>query len=767
MKPSKRILRRLLLFTAISCVLVGCSRDPKTRRDKFLRSGQRYFEKGDYQAASIQLRRALQIDPRFAEGHYRLALSDLRLRQWQDAYLELHKSIEIDPNYVPPHLALAEFYFAGRRTSDARQELRVVLRQEPNNLDAHLLLGRIALYDKKYDESLREFLAGQQIAPENSTPFTQAGDVYVLLKLYSKAEQAFQQAIDADASYIPAYLDLARAYRLQGESNSEISVLQNAIDHNPKQITPYVAEAAAYVRQGRSGEVPTLFAKLRSTTADDAAALLAIGEFYFATGDVFHGKSALHDALAKDAKNKTVRSRLIELDLNQHDWDEAERLNGEFLKADPSNPMGRLFQARLQFVRGAKARAVTSLEQLVHDNPEMALPRFYLGLAYANQGQADRAVSELNDSLRRDPDFIWAYIGLAELYAQQGSPKLALDFANQALAHNSSFVPAMLLQANAYMQLGDYHTAIVKLETLRTTQPKNPAVLERLAVAAINQKQFVQAEQHLEEALLLQPDYVPAMLDLVRLYGLQKRPAGQIINRVQKQLTASPKQGSFYEILGEAYFEKQDAPKAQQAFEDALSVNETATEARVQLARLYASQGNLAAAIQNAQKVLELHPDFLQGYMLLGSLYEETGDVVKAEQVYQQALERNPDFAPALNNLAWLYCENGGNLDMALSLAQKAKAKIPAAPSVSDTLAWIQYRKGLYASAASILEDITKQYPQNATYRYHFGMTLWRADRSSEARQALQGALQLNIKPKDAAEARRVLVILGQRAGTS
>lgn len=104
---------------------------------------------------------------------------------------------------------------------------------------------------------------------------------------------------------------------------------------------------------------------------------------------------------------------------------------------------------------------------------------------------------------------------------------------------------------------------------------------------------------------------------------------------------------------------------------------------------------------------------------------------------------------------------------MALSLAQKAKAKIPAEPSVSDTLAWIQYRKGLYASAASILEDITEQYPQNATYRYHLGVALWKTDRPNEARQALQRALQLNIKPKDAAEARRVLVILRLGAGIS
>jgi len=764
MQRSKHILAALFVSVALLSILTGCSRDPKVRREKFLTGGERSFEKGDYQTASIQFRRAIQIDPRFAEAHYRLALTDLRLRQWQDAYRSLQKSLETDPNYVPARLELASLEFAARQTARARQDIELALAKEPSNLQAHLLLGQIALSEKDYDRALREFETAQQIAPKNPTPWVQGADTYVLMRKYPEAQQAFQRAIDVDASYISAYLDFAQAYRLQGDSRSELGVLQEAIQRNPKQAAPYLAVGAAYVRLGQSGQLPTLFSSLRSAAGDDPTVLLAIGEFYFATGDAPRAKANLNDALAKDKKNKIIRKRLIELELNQHEWDQAESLNGELLKADPKDPEARLFQARLQFVREAKAQAITTLEQLVHDSPEMALPRFYLGLAYANQGEAARAKTALNDTLRQDPNFIWAYVGLAELHAQQGNPKLALEFANQALAHNPSFVPAILLQSNAYMQLGDFGTAVAKLQALAALQPKNTAVLERLAVAAINQKQYAAAEQRLEQALQLQPEYVPAMMDLVQLYGMEKRTIDQIIGRVQQQIERSPEQSSFYEIMGDAYVAKGDSGKARQAFENALKLNSDATGARVQVARLDASEGKLPEAIQNVQKLLENHPDFLAGYLLLGSFYERTDDIAKAEQAYQDALQRNGDFAPALNNLAWLYCENGGNLDMALTFAQRAKAKLPTEPSVSDTLAWIQYRKGLYTSASVLLRDATRQSPQNATYQYHLGMALWKSGKPVEAKATLQRALELKLVASSAQEAKNVLAQLDGKA---
>lgn len=753
------------LFPAFLCLamLTGCARDPKTRSERFLHSGQDYFDAGKFDAARIQFARAVQADPQSARAHYQLGRAFLKLQLWPDGYRELEKAVGLDAKYVPAHLELADLQLAGGQIAKARQEAGAALAVEPNNLAAHLLLGRIALADKDYNQALEEFSLGQDIAPKDPVPFAQAGDAYLLQQRYANAIRSFERAIELDASFSPAYLDMAQIYRAQGDYASELRVLQEAIAHNPKQIPAYLLEAAACVRLGHSDQVGDLFKQLRSATSDAPESLLAIGNFYFEIGDALQAKTALTLALAGNPYNKAVRSRLVEVALSQQDWDEAEKLNSGLLKADPKDPTGRLFQARLQYVRGAKAEAIGSLERLVHDVPEMPLPHFYLGLAYAGQGQTSRAIAALNDSLQHGPDFIWAYVSLGNLYLAQGSPKLALGFASQALARNRNFIPALLLQADAYMQLSNYGAAVTVLQELAAGQPRNPVVMEKLAVAAIKQRQFPQAEQRLEQALEFQPDYVLAIAELVQLYGLEGH-ADKSIARIQQQIERAPKQSGLLEILGDVYLSKGDTKNSELAFENALKLQPSATVARIQLARVYAAESRLPEAIQNAQIATQDHPDSLGAYALLASLYQQSGAIEQAEKVYQLVLDKNGDYAPALNNLAWLYCENGGNLDMALSLAQRAKANLPAEPSVSDTLAWIEYHKGLYGTAATALGDLTHQMPGNATYQYHLGMTLWKMGRSVPAKTALQRALDLHLNDNAAREARSALSQLNSRS---
>src|ERR1700693_4669442 len=72
-------------------VLAGCSRDPNTRKQKFLESGNQYFDAGKYAEASIQYQNAIQVDPKFAEAHYKLAQAFVRRGIWTGAYQELMK----------------------------------------------------------------------------------------------------------------------------------------------------------------------------------------------------------------------------------------------------------------------------------------------------------------------------------------------------------------------------------------------------------------------------------------------------------------------------------------------------------------------------------------------------------------------------------------------------------------------------------------------------------------------------------------------------
>ena len=107
--------------------------------------------------------------------------------------------------------------------------------------------------------------------------------------------------------------------------------------------------------------------------------------------------------------------------------------------------------------------------------------------------------------------------------------------------------------------------------------------------------------------------------------------------------------------------------------------------------------------------------------------------------------------------IAFLIMERGGNLDVAISLAQTAVRGMPNNPSMADTLGWGYYRKGIYGSARDVLESASKAAPENATIHFHLGLTYDKMSEPAKASEHLKRALQLAPNGQNATEIRQVL----------
>src|SRR5262249_16145864 len=235
-KLNKQLHRNIILFAiAILVALVpGCSRDPVARRQRLLESGQRYFDKSEYSAASIEFRKAIQVDPKSAEAHYRLGLTYWRLQNWQEAYRSLRTSANLNPQYVDALLQLAAMETGMRKNEDARQDIQQILGIDPNNATAHLLLGQVSLQERNYETALQEFLRAKELAPGDPWALTQVGNAYVRLNHTAEATKSYEQAIAASGEFLIAYLNLADLYRRQGDPKSQVATLESAVQHNPK-----------------------------------------------------------------------------------------------------------------------------------------------------------------------------------------------------------------------------------------------------------------------------------------------------------------------------------------------------------------------------------------------------------------------------------------------------------------------------------------------------------------------------------------------------
>src|SRR5439155_3946541 len=130
-----------------------------------------------------------------------------------------------------------------------------------------------------------------------------------------------------------------------------------------------------------------------------------------------------------------------------------------------------------------------------------------------------------------------------------------------------------------------------------------------------------------------------------------------------------------------------DYPAAEVSLRKAISLSKNNVNAFVLLGQVEVQEGSLEKAIASSYEWIRENPRDVTAYVLTGSLEEARGDWRKAQDLYNKALQIQPNSAIAENNLAYSMLENGGNTDVALSLAQSAHSQAPTAASIDDTLA--------------------------------------------------------------------------------
>ena len=104
-----------------------------------------------------------------------------------------------------------------------------------------------------------------------------------------------------------------------------------------------------------------------------------------------------------------------------------------------------------------------------------------------------------------------------------------------------------------------------------------------------------------------------------------------------------------------------------------------------------------------------------------------------------------------LNNLAFLMADNNGDTKQALDMVTTAIRKAPKLPQLQDTLAWVQLKRHNTAAALQILEPLTRQNPENVTFRYHYAVAL--VDSGNPSAAKLQAETALSKKPPAQTEA--------------
>jgi tetratricopeptide (TPR) repeat protein len=285
--------------------------------------------------------------------------------------------------------------------------------------------------------------------------------------------------------------------------------------------------------------------------------------------------------------------------------------------------------------------------------------------------------------------------------------------------------------------------------------PNNSAVYVQMGNMYMAENQLVEAQRAYQQALDQDPNSTEALGGVLNVDLVQKQP-DRAIATAKTQLARYPKNPGFHIILGQLLMEqKKDLAGAEAEFRQASALDDKNIEARVKIGLVQGLRGATDEALVTYLDGSKIAPREIAFYLLAGGIYENKRDWEHAKQQYQKVLEIQPDNPLASNNLAYVMLQQGGNLDVAFSMAQTARQKLPDNPNAADTLGWAFYHKQVYTSAINLFKEAVKKDPDNALFNYHLGLAYAKSGQAALAKQQLDRVVKIKPDFPDVDQLRR------------
>ena len=730
----------LLIATAM---LGGCAKDPQKAKGKYLAGGEKYMKQKQYGDAAVEFRNAIRLDPRFVDAYYQLAQAEWAQRDWRDAYASLEKAIELDPGRLDARLDRGRLYLVARQFKMAEEEANFILQEEPKNVGAYQLLGDALIGQQKNDRALQAFSRVTELLPNDSRSYVNLALVEISLRRFKDAEEHLRKAIATDPKSLQANIDLAHLYRLQNKLPEAQEVLQAGIQNNPDAPQLYVDLANMLSNAGKHTDADEVLDRLRKQMPKSPEAAIAIGGYYVERGDVDKALAEYQRGLSIAAGNLDIEKRMEELCLISNRTDEASKLDNQIMKQAPKDVLARVNHGRLLLAQGKQQESILVLQNAVKDAAESPQGHYYLGVAYWQTGSLGQADSEFIEALRVSPGFPLALEALARLNLARNRPADAQVYAKELVEKFPATLNYRLLLGGIYLREGQSRPAEEQLLTAKQLAPNQAAVHLDLGQLYYREKKWAQAEKEFETAIQLDPSN-PTMVSPYADFLVARQQAPKAISLLQQFVAANPNRAEGHIILGVLQFDSKNTGAAQAEFERAIQIDPKNVQGYLRMGRVYQEKNQTDAAIGQYQKALDLQPRFAPLVTMVGNLYLDQGDLETARKYFERALQVDPNYAVAIANIAWVDAQEGKDLDVALGLAQNAKSLMPEVPSISDTLAWVMYKKGNYAGAIPLLQDCVKKSPDSAQFRYHLGLALMAAGQKEPGKTQLEAALQMN-----------------------
>ena len=237
----------------------------------------------------------------------------------------------------------------------------------------------------------------------------------------------------------------------------------------------------------------------------------------------------------------------------QADYPAADQALADALKTDPSDREAAQMRGLTLFRLGRAADAIPLLESARDSAAQTkADPNYVLALCYLETRRYDDARHAFAIQYGFPPDSANAYLLAARLLFRREYVPIAQEYASKALTLEPSLPLAHLLLGEIALSGQHIDEAITELEKERAHNPLEASTYDRLGDAYARAARYAEAEQALQQALLLEPNATGPYILLGKVLLKRDDPA-TAAGYLERARSMDPGNYMTHALLGQAY----------------------------------------------------------------------------------------------------------------------------------------------------------------------------------------------------------------------
>ena len=682
--------------------------------DKYLSDAQAYLSKGKVSAAIIQLKNSLLVDPDNKEARLLLGTAYLKQKDGLSAAKELRRAQELG---AAREAVLVPLGRALLMTGQSDKLLQTITPEagDPDTLEIDILLlqgqaylatGKLAMADEKFSNALKskpaiaEALLGKaRIAhqnqdtaaatefvdralfsePDNTDAWTLKGELLRNADQQQEAVSAFRRALDIDPDNVLARLGRATGLLALGDldqANADINwllekypglylahYLRALVQYQQQQLEPAQASVQLAIKQA-PGYLPS----------------------YLLAGTIAYQQEQLNQA---EQHLRTYRN------------------------SNPGNRQATKLLAAILLKLKQPGKAIEVLAPGASSAADDAQYLSLLGSAYLSHGDTTKGLEYLEQAAVIAPDVAGIRTQLAIGQLAQGDVEQGSSELQSAVDLGQGLVQADVLLVMVHLQHKDFDLALTATDTLAEKMPDSPVPLNLKGAALLGKEDRAAAKQAFEAALKLQPEFLPAHLNLAQL-DLMDGNAVAAEARYQKVLTYD--ESNLKALLALAALAERDGhvEKTAQWLKQAHELHPEATQPTLLLVQHYLQQKETTRALELAETVAVVHPREPAVLKMLAQAQLKTGKEKDALVTLHKLVEVEPR-SPEAHYLLGAVQVDQKETEAARSNLQQALQLQADYPAAQLLLGRLYVANNDDAAALGIAADLLKAHP-DATY---------------------------------------------------